>query len=300
MTSKIYIAIIFSDYQELNLKRFIDQLNIKDEVIIVNGRFDNSRFIKNSYKFPKNVKIKNFSNKYICLIYLLLSITKNFFHTKKFIFGNPQGRLCNFLRIFINGKNQIYVDDGFLSIHYDFNKLKRDSTVFTIYNFKLPIKINRIQYFSKYIINKKKTCGKILFIGSPLILNNLLSKYKFMKIYEILSNKNKAIYYYPHPRDNIELSLLPKNFKILKRKTSIEKFIYNYKYNFKLIYVFGFSSSIMEISYFCKKENLRALDISDWIDNKGENFYRKKGFKVHYKYLRKQKINIIKLKMIKN
>ena len=88
--------------------------------------------------------------------------------------------------------------------------------------------------------------------------------------------------------------------KILKRKTSIEKFIYNYKYNFKLIYVFGFSSSIMEISYFCKKENLRALDISDWIDNKGENFYRKKGFKVHYKYLRKQKINIIKLKMIKN
>ena len=160
MTSKIYIAIIFSDYQELNLKRFIDQLNIKDEVIIVNGRFDNSRFIKNSYKFPKNVKIKNFSNKYICLIYLLLSITKNFFHTKKFIFGNPQGRLCNFLRIFINGKNQIYVDDGFLSIHYDFNKLKRDSTVFTIYNFKLPIKINRIQYFSKYKINKKKLVVK--------------------------------------------------------------------------------------------------------------------------------------------
>ena len=52
--------------------------------------------------------------------------------------------------------------------------------------------------------------------------------------------------------------------------------------------------------YFCKKENLRALDVNDWIDNKGENFHRKKGFKAHYRYLKKQKINIIKLKKIKN
>ena len=197
--------------------------------------------------------------------------------------------------MFINGNNQIYVDDGFLSIHYDFNKLKKGSTVFTVYDIKLPIKLNKIQYFSKYKINKKKTCDKILFIGSPLILNNLLSKYKFMKIMEILSNKNKAIYYYPHPRDSIELTLLPKNFKIFKRKTSIEKFIYNYKYNFKLIYVFGFSSSIMEISYIYKKENLRALDINNWIDNNGDNLHRKKGFRAHYRYLKKKKIDIIKL-----
>ena len=300
MTSKIYLAIIFSDYQELNLKRFIDHSHIKNEIIIINGRFDFSGFKKNSYKFPKNVKIKKFSNKYACLIYLLLFLIKNLFHNKKFIFGNPNGKLCNFLRIFINGKNQIYVDDGFQSIHFDFNKLKKDCSVFTIYNIKLPTKINKIQHFPKYKINKKKTCDKVLLIGNPLVSNNILSKYKFINIMKILSKKNKVIYYYPHRYENEELSLLPKNFKIIKKKTTIEKFIYNYKYNFRLIYAFGFSSSIMEIFNFCKKENLRALNVNDWIDNKGENFHRKKGFKAHYRYLRKQKINIIKLKKIKN
>ena len=295
MISKIYLAIIFSDYQELNLKRFIDHSHIKNEIIIINGRFDLSRFKKNSYKFPKNVKIKYFSNKYVYLIYLLLLLIKYLFHNKKFIFGNPQGTLCNFLRIFINGKNQIYVDDGSLSVDYDFNKLKKDCTVFTIYNFKLPTKINKIQHFPKYKINKKKTCDKVLLIGNPLVFNNILSKYKFINIMKILSKKNKVIYYYPHPRENDELSLLPKNFKILKRKTTIEKFIIDYKYNFKLIYAFGFSSSIMEISYFYKKENIKVFDINDSIDSKGENFNRKKDFKLIYRYIRKQKIDIIKL-----
>ena len=80
MISKIYLAIIFSDYQELNLKRFIDHSHIKNEIIIINGRFDLSRFKKNSYKFPKNVKIKYFSNKYVYLIYLLLLLIKYLFH----------------------------------------------------------------------------------------------------------------------------------------------------------------------------------------------------------------------------
>ena len=43
-----YLAIIFSDYQELNLQRFIDHSNIKNEMIVINGRFDNSRFISRS------------------------------------------------------------------------------------------------------------------------------------------------------------------------------------------------------------------------------------------------------------
>tara|TARA_A100000164_G_scaffold356702_1_gene366583 strand:- start:2378 stop:3286 length:909 start_codon:yes stop_codon:yes gene_type:complete len=300
MINKFYLAIILSDYQELNLKRFIDQLNIKNEIIIINGRFERSSFKKNIYKFPKNVKIKNCSNKFVYLIYLISFIIKNFYNNKKFIFGNPGGKLCKFLRIFINGKNQIYVDDGFVSIHFDFNKLKKNCTVFTIYDFRLPIKINKIKFFPKYKINRKKTCDKVLLIGSPFFKNNLLSEYKFMNIMKILSKKNKVIYYYPHRFENIELSLLPKNFEILKRKTTVEKFIDNYKYNFKLIYAFGFSSSIIEISFYNKKENLRALDVNDWIDNEGERFYRKKGFKAHYRYLKKQKINIIKLKKINN
>ena len=82
-----------------------------------------------------------------------------------------------------------------------------------MYNIKSPTKINKIQYFPKYKINRKKTSDKVLFIGNSLVFNNILSKYNFMNIMKILSKKNKVIYYYPHPRDKEELSLLPKNFK---------------------------------------------------------------------------------------
>ena len=46
-------------------------------------------------------------------------------YKKKFIFGNPKSKFGTFLRKFINGKNQFYLDDGFETIHYDFNKLKK-------------------------------------------------------------------------------------------------------------------------------------------------------------------------------
>ena len=46
----------------------------------------------------------------------------------------------------------------------------------------------------------------------------------------------------------------------------------------------------MEISYIYKKENLRALDINNWIDNNGDNLHRKKGFRAHYRYLKKKKL----------
>ena len=69
MGSKIYLAIILSDYQELNLKRYIDHLKVKDELIVFNGRFKGVNFEKKIIKFSKNVTTKNFSNKYILLFY---------------------------------------------------------------------------------------------------------------------------------------------------------------------------------------------------------------------------------------
>ena len=53
----------------------------------------------------------------------------------------------------------------------------------------------------------------------------------------------------------------------------------------------------MEISNFCKKENIKALDINDWIDNKRGNFLLTKNYT---RYLRKQKIDILKIKKNKN
>lgn len=296
MRNKIYFAVIFSDYQELNLKRFIEHTKLENKIIVINGRFDYSKFEKNIYKFPSNVKSKYFSNKYIYLIYFLYLQIKYLFHKKKFVFGNVQSKFCRFLKIFLKGKNQIYVDDGFFSIHYDFNKLKKESTVFSIYDIKLPKKLNHIKFFPKHKIKIKKKCNKTLFIGNPLVSDKILNEYNFIKIMRILSLKNKEIYYYPHRREHIELKILPKNFRILKRKASIETFLYNYKYNFKLIYAFGFSSSIMEISYFTRKESIKVLDINNWIDDSSENIVRKKGHREHFKYLRKQKFKIKKIK----
>ena len=121
MNSKIYFAIILSDYQEINLKRFINYFQIKDQIILF--RFPKNK--KKIVKFPKNVDCKYFSIKFFFLIYFLIILIKNFLNKKKFIFGNPEGKFCIFLRRFINGKDQIYVDDGFQTIYYNFNKLKK-------------------------------------------------------------------------------------------------------------------------------------------------------------------------------
>lgn len=290
MTSKIYFAIILSDYQELNLIRYVNYFNIKDKIILIK-RSDNK---KNISKFPKNVKKKIFSNKYAFLFYFFLVLFRNSFYKKKFIFGNPAGKFCIFLRKFINGKNQIYVDDGLQTIYYDFSQLKKNCTIFTLYNINLPSKIKKIQYFPKYLKKRKKTFNKYLFIGAPLVSFRNLSSDKYKKILIILSNKNKKFYYYPHRNETIELSLLPNNFKIIRRSSSVEKFVYNYKYNFKAIYSFG-SSCLIEISNFYKKENIKIVDIVKWIEKSDLHPNMKNKMKIINDYLRKLKINTIQL-----
>ena len=58
--SKIYIAIILSDYQELGLKRLINYYKIKDKIIIF--KYSNSSI--EAFKYTKNIKIKIFTNKF--------------------------------------------------------------------------------------------------------------------------------------------------------------------------------------------------------------------------------------------
>ena len=225
---------------------------------------------------------------------------KNFFYKKKFIFGNPISKFFLFFSNFINGNDQFYLDYGIQTIHFNFNQLKKNSTLFTIYKIKTPTKIKNIQYFPKYVKKRKKTCNEILFIGNPLVITNVLSRDKFIKIMKIISKKHKKFYYYPHRMDTDELRLLPKNFKIMKRKTSVEKFVMNYKYNFRLIYSVG-SSSVIEIINFYKKENLRVFDINDWVKKKEESYRYtedKTQIRVTTAYIKKIKISVTKIKKI--
>ncbi len=284
----IYIAIILSDLQELNLKKFIYYRQIKEKII-------NIRFYKkeiDNIELPQNVIRKIFSSSFIFKIYFFFILLKYFFYKKKFIFGDVTSKSCSFLSKFIKGENQIYVDDGFGSVHFDYNQLKKKSLVFTSYKIKLPTKLKKIYHTTKTIKNKKIFNNKILFVGSPLVSRNILSRDKFIQMMNIVSKKNEKFYYYPHRYCDYELALLPKNFKIIKRKVSIEKFIFNYKYNFRLIYSFG-SSSLISIINFYKRKNLRVLDISEWIENYQSE---KRQFKILYQYYRKIKIDVKVLK----
>lgn len=289
MTSKVYLAIILSNYQEVGLERYIEHLHIKDKIIVF--KYNDEKIKKTN--LPKNVKTKNFSNKYAFLIYFFLILLKNILNEKKYIFGNTESKFISFLRIFIAGKKQIYVDDGNGSIHLNYNKFKKDITFFTTFDVKLPSKLKKIQYFPKYIKKKKKTCDKILFIGGPLITSKIISIDNFLKVFNIISKKHKKFYYYPHRFEVEELSLLPKNFEIIKRISNVEQFIYNYKYEFKLIYLFH-SSSLFEIIYFNKKKNIKVLDITSFYDGTSE-YFKVKDFKKKYNYIKKLKVNITKV-----
>jgi hypothetical protein len=286
----IYIAIILSDYQELNLKRFIDYSRIKEKII--NIRF----YIKeiDKIKLPQNVIRKVFSSSFAFKIYFFIILLKYFFYKKKFIFGDVTSKSCSFLSKFIEGKNIIYVDDGSGSLSFDYNQLKKNCLVFTPYRIKLPKKLKKIYDTQKYINKKKIFSNKILFVGKPLVSRNVLSRDKFIKMMKIVSKENKNFYYYPHRFDDCELSLLPKNFKIMKRKGPVEKFIFNYKYNFRLIYSFG-SSCLISILNFYKKKNLKVLDITEWIEN---NQIEIRDAKILYKYYTKIKIDVKPLKKI--
>ena len=293
MKSEIYIAIISSDYQELNLKRFINHFNLNNKIII----FEYYKNKSSSQKFPKNVTKKVFKNKLSFLISFFLFLLKNFSYKINFIFSNPFSRFASFLSRFISGNNQFYLDDGFDTIYYDFKKSKKNTTVFTLYNIKVPIKIKKILYTPKYKKKFRKTSNKILFIGTPFVShsNRPLSKNKFKEIFEIISKLHKKFYYYPHSYEIDELSLLPKNFKILKRIHSVENYIYNSTNDFKLIYSFG-SSSLIEIANFYKKDKLRLIDISNLEKNSDKTFFKNQHMKKIIILLKKYGIKVIKLK----
>jgi hypothetical protein len=287
--SKFYIAVIFSNYQEENLKRFIEYFKIHEKIILI-------RYQSNDYqptKFSKNVTKKKFISKFFFIYYFFYILLRYIFIKKKFIFGDLNSKFCGYLRKYIDGENQIYLDDGASTIIYDFNKLKKDTTLFTIYNIKTPNKINKIKYLIKYQKRNKINSKKILFVGSPLLYFNHITEINFKKIMNIISKKHKKIYYYPHRFENKELLFLPKNFKILNRVSSVEKFIQKSKYNFKSIYCFA-SSSVIEIFYSTKKKNINILDIYSYMKS-SKKVPQIKVYKEIYNYFNLLGINVKKI-----
>ena len=290
MRSIVYIAIIFSNYQELNLKRFVNHFKLKKKIILIRFLDENIK----GYNFPKNVKKFTFDSKILYLVCFCYFLLKKLFVNKKFIFGNPESKFCTFIRKFVKGENQIYIDDGTLTFGYDYNKLKKNSSVLTIYRKKkFPSKIKALYIYNKYSKKIKKKSKDVLFIGSSLVADKLLNKNQFLEIMKINSLKEKKFYYFPHRREKKELTLLPNNFKIIKRKSSIEQFISSRNYNFKRIYSFG-SSALVEIIGYYKTYDLRVFDFREHLVNSKHALDIKKRMDKYYKYLKKYKVKFYK------
>jgi hypothetical protein len=295
MNSKIFFSFIYSSYQEKSLERYLNHFQIKDKVYLFRyfNKYDKSYLIKKPLK--KNVKKKYFFNKLIFFSLVIYYLILNFFNKKKFIFGNANSRSMRLFAKFIDGENQTYIDDGLQSLHFDYNLLKNNSTVFSIYNLKIPKKINYIKYFQKFRKKKKNIVNKSLLIGSSLLEKKILTKREFLKLMKLISTKNKAFDYYPHRYEVQELKELPKTFKIIKNFNPVENFLFNKKNKYKFIYSFG-SSCIIEIINFYEKRNIRILDISQFINDKNTNSHIKNAFNSFYRYAKKERLKIIKLK----
>ena len=135
-------------------------------------------------------------------------------------------------------KKLIILDDG-TNIFY----LKDKKFTFQIYiffsffnnkYFNIPDKffINN-QY--KYIRNLKKSVSKqknyIILLGAPFVVKSLLDENQYIKCLKYIKRKyiNKKIYYFPHPKENINDIEKLRLFKIIKSNYGFEIYLLNQK-----------------------------------------------------------------------
>jgi len=227
-------------------------------------------FVTNSTEndLVKIREIKNFYNLEYCHIYNV-----NFFLTKLFliillkireilnykiyilIIGNYTNA---FLIRFLNVSKIIYVvDDGTNFFDKNDKKILKKKNVFffTFINFKIfkkyklqnVIKNNFLLIKSKLNIKKNNKKNEILILGSPYVEGEIISLQQYNKYLLLLKNKykNNKIYYFAHPKENLEnLKKYENNFILIKSHLPIELFLVLRQYRFSRIISFNSTALI--------------------------------------------------------
>ena len=135
-------------------------------------------------------------------------------------------------------KKLIILDDGTNIFYLKDKKFTFQNYIFfSFFNkkyFNIPDKffINN-QY--KYIRNLKKSVSKqknyIILLGAPFVVKSLLDENQYIKCLKYIKRKyiNKKIYYFPHPKENINDIEKLRLFKIIKSNYGFEIYLLNQK-----------------------------------------------------------------------
>jgi hypothetical protein len=216
-----------------NISNFIEQNGI-NKIILFNCNTSLSHYIYNKYKGQLSIELwedglEHYILDYGGLNYYLKSIVK-------FILG-------------------AYKYNIFLK---DFRNLK-----------KLTIR-NRFEYKNlkyNYIdCPKKMKINKLLFIGQPLIEDNIMSMTRYISNLEIIASlTDYEVDYIPHPRESKILESNIKGINILKNEYSTEKYLEDKEYRF---YLSVYSTVLLNINRFNKSYYLANIFGLNRISNK--------------------------------
>jgi hypothetical protein len=140
----------------------------------------------------------------------------------------------------------------------DFRNLKK-LTIRNRFEYK-NLKYNYIDCLKKMKINK------LLFIGQPLIEDNIMSMTRYISNLEIIASlTDYEVDYIPHPRESKILESNIKGINILKNEYSTEKYLEDKEYRF---YLSVYSTVLLNINRFNKSYYLANIFGLNRISNK--------------------------------
>lgn len=224
--------ISYIEFENFNQKNKIRYSQLP--VFITNANSHEVRKINFLNKKYSNHEIININLKiYKLFFYLILLFKKVFINDfKHIIIGDINNKylikVCNFFN------KVIILDDGTSIL----NK-KKFGFIFKSYSFfsffspkELKIKSkyflqNNFTFFKKDI-KKKKISNKIIILGTAFVFKKVLSQKNYIAILkEVKKNyKKKNIYYFPHPKEDIQYLKKFKIFKIISTETNIESYLF--------------------------------------------------------------------------
>ena len=244
----------------------------------------------------KNNLILNFQKKIEIKILYLIFYIKKFFNLgiDQIIIGNYYSYLNQkFAKI---SKEVLVLDDGTnVLLKKNLQLLKKSKySFFSIFHEKLfqkkNYKKNDFKFLKNKFLNKRSYSENVLILGKPIIESGFFKEHQYDFLIKYIKNKfkNKNLYYFPHPKEN--LNILEKKFrsiKFIKSKYPIEIYFLKMKKTPKTIVSFN-SSAVIPLKLLDKKLNIfniyfkiRLDKNNSWRLNLPRELMTKNYFKSH-------------------
>jgi len=311
------LALINSEFQLINLIELIDQKKIDtDEIIIFIGFGRFEYLILEHY-----LNILRKLNKKINICEIYISSFLFFFITTMHVFRKYKniivGRYLSesfFLNFFLYADYKYILDDGMENLNFkNFNIFNTNK--FKFLNLFFSTRLNKIVFFTIFsnffkkfyyvqncytYLNKfysnKKIEKNVLFLGSGILEDNIISRNDYYKYLLKIKKKfkNYKFIYYPHPLEindkGLKVFLINNNIPFIKKKFPINLDLLRFK-SYPKIFISPFSTALISLQILLKKHKIKFYYCSS------KNFKYSKfsnDIKVSYKYLNSQN-EIIKL-----